>query len=128
MTMSVRTFKFKLLTSHARARCWSVGSLPYLACHLAVCASAIMLHSGLMLGCQWSKALETAPGLIFEGRSMERPRHPQLAVTVGCTFRIISRYRRPGARAFSESESASGPVSRTMSPAGLQVRSGQVYY
>ena len=37
MAMPVRT----LLTSHAR--CWSVGSLPYLAYHLAVCASAIML-------------------------------------------------------------------------------------
>ncbi len=39
ITMSIRT----LFTSHAR--CWSVpvGSLPYLACHLAVCAFAIML-------------------------------------------------------------------------------------
>jgi hypothetical protein len=35
MAMSVRT----LFTSHAR--CWSVGSLPYLACHLAVCESAL---------------------------------------------------------------------------------------
>ena len=36
MAMSVRT-----LFSHAR--CWSVGSLPYLARHLAVCEAAIML-------------------------------------------------------------------------------------
>ena len=34
IAMSDRT----LLTSHDR--CWSVGSLPYLLCHLTICASA----------------------------------------------------------------------------------------
>ena len=34
IAMSDRT----LLTSHAR--CWIVGSLPYLLCHLTTCASA----------------------------------------------------------------------------------------
>ena len=37
MAMSVRI----LFTSHAR--CWSVGSRPYLPCHLALCASASMV-------------------------------------------------------------------------------------
>ena len=39
MAMSVRI----LFTSHDR--CWSVGSLSYLPCHLATCASASVVGS-----------------------------------------------------------------------------------
>ena len=93
--MSVRT----LFTSHARY--WSVGSLPYLACHLAVCASAIMLavearQCFRLLAVEANHpALKISGVRNFTAATLEGP---DRACGVWCTLRSAGRSRARGDR------------------------------
>ncbi len=68
IAMSDRT----LLTSHAR--CWIVGSLPYLLCHLTTCASASFYGAVERSARAWSPALQAGPVLIRQFHPSARPR------------------------------------------------------